>query len=161
MKKTISILLAAALALCLLAGCGKKAVSEPDMSALADLVDAAIGNEGALVETDANYIKGMMKMDVSDYAAYTVKINTIGIAIDEYGIFKGADEAQAKEIKTAVENYLQLREDTWMKEYRPEEFPKLQAAEVWTEGNYVMYAILSDDAKAAASGAFTGAFMEG
>ena len=152
MKKTISILLAAALALCLLAGCGKKAVSEPDMSALADLVDAAIGNEGALVETDANYI---------NYAAYTVKINTIGIAIDEYGIFKGADEAQAKDIKTAVENYLQLREDTWMKEYRPEEFPKLQAAEVWTEGNYVMYAILSDDAKAAASGAFTGAFMEG
>ena len=161
MRKSISVLLAAVMLLCVLAACGKKTEYEPEVSSLADLIDASIGNEGALVAADENYIKGMMKMDVSDYAAYTVKINTIGIAIDEYGIFKGADEAQAKDIKTAVENYLQLREDTWMKEYRPEEFPKLQAAEVWTEGNYVMYAILSDDAKAAASGAFTGAFMEG
>jgi len=161
MKKYVFLLLAAVLALCLLAGCGNKTAYEPEMSSIVTAVDAAIGNDGSMVAVDEDYIKGSMKMDVSDYADYTVKINAVGVNIDEYGVFKGADSGQAKEIKTAVDDYLQMREDTWMTEYMPEEFPKLQAAEVWTEGNYVMYAILGDDAKAAAGDAFAACFKEG
>jgi len=41
-----------------------------------------------------------------------------------------------------------------MKEYMPEEFPKLESAEVKTAGNYVIYAILSDNDKKAAFDAF-------
>ena len=41
-----------------------------------------------------------------------------------------------------------------MDEYMPEEKPKLENAEVKTVGNYVMYAILSDDGKKSAFGAF-------
>lgn len=161
MKKYILILIATAMALCLLAACGEKAVSEPAMSDLVAAVDTAIGNDGSMVAVDDNYIKGSMKMDVSDYADHTVKINAMGVNIDEYGIFKGKDSAQAKTIKTAVENYLQMRKDTWMTEYMPEEFPKLQDAEVWTEGNYVMYAILGSDTKTAADDAFVACFGNG
>ncbi|NCB51827.1 MAG: DUF4358 domain-containing protein [Clostridia bacterium] len=161
MKKHLFILLAAVLALCLLAACGNKTEYEPVMSDVVAAVDAAIGNDGSMTAVDENYIKGSMKMDVADYEDYTVKINTMGVNIDEYGVFKGSDSAQAAEIETAVEDYLQMREDTWMPEYMPEEFPKLQAAEVWTEGNYVIYVILGDDAKAAASDAFAACFKEG
>jgi predicted small lipoprotein YifL len=161
MKKPIFILLAAALALCLLAACGDKTEYEPDMDAVVTAIDTAIGNDGSMVAVDDNYIKGSMKMDVSDYAEYTVKINAMGVNIDEYGVFKGTDSTQAKAIKTAVDNYLQMRKDTWMTEYMPEEFPKLQDAEVWTEGNYVMYAILGTDAKTAADDAFVACFTEG
>ena len=98
-----------------------------------------------------------MKMDVSDYAGYTVKINAYGANIDEYGIFQAADDKQAKDVEAAVEAYLQLRLDSWMDEYMPEEKPKLSSAEVKSEGKYVMYAILGDADKTAAFEAFAGA----
>lgn len=157
MKKHVSALLAALLLLTLFAACGK-AAADPGMDAIVSGIDTAIGSDGTMSAVNENYIKGSMKMDVSDYEAYTVKINAKGANIDEYGVFKGKDAAQAKEIKTAVEDYLQMRKDTWVTAYMPEERPKLDAAQIWTDGNYVMYAILSDDAKAAASAAFTASF---
>lgn len=45
-----------------------------------------------------------------------------------------------------------------MDEYLPQEKPKLDSAEVWVEGNYVMYAILGDAEREAAHTAFTGCF---
>jgi major membrane immunogen (membrane-anchored lipoprotein) len=156
-----ALLVMLALALSLLSACGKSSsVADVPVEELAQKVDEAIGNDGTLIAVDADYIKGYMRMDVSDYVGFVVKINAYGANIDEYGIFKGADEKQAKEIAKAVEDYLQLREDTWMEEYMPEEKPKLLAAEYKVLGNYVMYAILWDEEKAAAFDAFTSALSK-
>lgn len=144
------------LIVCLLAGCGAEAV-DPGMDTITDTVAAAVGSDG-MVDIDEAYVSNMMKLDSSSYAEFVAKRVNVGTSIDEYGIFKGADSDQAAALKTAVQAYLQLRLDSWMSEYLPEELPKLQSAEVWTEGNYVMYAILGDDAKAAARTAFSDAF---
>ena len=40
-----------------------------------------------------------------------------------------------------------MRLDVWMEEYMPEEKPKLENATVKTMGRYVVYCILSDEAK--------------
>ena len=49
----------------------------------------------------------------------------------------------------AVANaYIARRIEAWMPEYMPEEFPKMEAASVKIFGNYVVYAILSEDVKA-------------
>ncbi len=127
------------------------------MEAVVSALDAALGKGDSLVAVDANYIKGYMKIDVADYEGYAVKINAYGANIDEYGVFKAKDSSQAKEVKSAVEGYLQLRVDSWMDQYMPEEKPKLTSAEVKTNGSYVMYCILSDADKSAAFGAFDGA----
>ena len=95
-----------------------------------------------------------MGFDLSSVSEYVVKINSRGVNIDEYGIFKAEDDSQLQQLQTAVSNYLQFRVDTWMVEYMPEEFPKLQNAETKTIGNYVMYAILSDSDKQAVFSAF-------
>ena len=153
-KKNLATLIAAlVMALCLFAGCGAQAKNVP-VADIAAAVDTALGKEDALTAVDDSYIKGYMKIDTSSFEEFTVKINAFGANIDEYGIFKAADSSQAKEIKTAVEAYLQLRLDTWMDEYMPEEKPKLTSAEVRTNGNYIMYCILSDSDKTAAFGAF-------
>ncbi|MGI5936763.1 MAG: DUF4358 domain-containing protein [Oscillospiraceae bacterium] len=152
-----ALLVIMALALSLLSACGKSSVADVPVEDIAKKVDEAIGNEGTLIAVDADYIRGYMRMDVSDYMGFVVKINAYGANIDEYGIFKGADGNQAKEIAKAVEDYLQMREDTWMEEYMPEEKPKLLAAESKVLGNYVMYAILWDEEKAAAFDAFASA----
>lgn len=149
------------LVLSLLSACGKSDVADDvPVEDIVQKVDEALGNDGTLVAVDADYIKGYMRMDVSDYAGYVVKINAFGANIDEYGIFKGADENQTRKIAKAVEDYLQMREDTWMVEYMPEEHPKLLAAEHKTLGNYVMYAILWEEEKATAFDAFTAALSK-
>ena len=68
--------------------------------------------------------------------------------INEFGIFHAPDEAAKEEIKHLTERYLeQLKADqsAFIASYAPEELPKLENAEVKTFGNYVAYAILSDE----------------
>lgn len=146
MKNTKSALIALMLIIAtLLSACGGGSVkNDVAVSELGSAIDTAIGSTADLVDAPESYITGSMKLDVSNISEYTVKINSRGINIDEYGIFKAADDTQLQQLQTLVSDYLQFRLDTWMVEYMPEEFPKLESAEVKTVGNYVMYAILSD-----------------
>ncbi len=163
-KQITALTLAFLLCLSALCGCGGKKGYSDDIavSSIADRVDEATGkNDGSMIAVDESYIKGSMKMDPSGFEEYVVKINAYGANIDEYGIFKGADEKQTKEIESQVEAYLKMRNDTWMTEYMPEEHPKMEKASFVTYGNYVMYAILDDDIKQTAFDAMKGCLMEG
>jgi len=155
MNKKHLALISILLMLSLFAGCGKTAEVKNDV-AVTD-VSAAVASvlsDDALVSVDADYIAGSMKMDVADYDSYDVKINSKGVNIDEFGIFKAKDAAQLVTVTKAVNDYIQMRKDTWMVEYMPEERPKLDSSEIMIRGNYVMYAILSDEDKHAAFDAF-------
>lgn len=154
MKK---LLLPILLIICLFSACGAQTV-DPGMDKVAQAVGSAISDSNMVV-LDSDYVSNMIKLDSSGYAEYVAKRVNVGTSIDEYGIFKGKDSAQAAELKTAVQAYLQFRLDSWMSEYLPEEFPKLQSAEVWTDGDYVIYVILGDESKAAARSAFSDAFQ--
>ena len=158
MKKHAALLLALAMCLSLLAACGggNDAV-DPGFDNVVAAVEGAVSTDG-MAQMDANYIENMFKLITDDYEQALVMATNVGTTIDEFGLFKGADSAQAEELHTAVNDYLKLRLDAWMPEYLPDELPKLQNAQVWTSGNYVFYAILSEDAKTAASSAFEGCF---
>ena len=154
-KKHLSII-SAALILSLFVGCGSKSAKVKDDVAVTDVSSAvaSVLGDDALVSVPDTYISGAMKMQVSDYDSYDVKVNSKGVNIDEFGVFKAKDSSQVATVEKAVNDYLQMRKDTWMVEYMPEERPKLDSAEVKTLGNYVMYAILSDADKTAAFDAF-------
>ena len=138
----------------LLSACGGGAVkSDVAVSELGSAIDSAIGTSD-LVDAPESYVTSYLKLDTATVSDYTVKINSRGVNIDEYGIFKASDDAQLTQLQTLVKDYLQFRMDSWMEEYMPEEFPKLQDAEVKVVGNYVMYAILSDVNKKQAFSAF-------
>lgn len=145
MKRMICLLLLLA-ALLTLAACGEKDAYRSDVP-LSDLAAAAEKHldGGSLAAMTESYVSGAMKMDVSLFADYLVKINAYGANIDEYGVFKAPDEASVAAVKKEVEAYLQLRRDTWMEEYMPEEKPKLTQAPVRVYGLYVTYVIVSDE----------------
>ncbi len=147
MKKLIAFLLLAA-ALCSLAACSKKAAYKDNVP-LADL--AAVVEKhldgGSLAEMKESYLSGPMKLDTILFADYLVKINAYGANIDEYGIFKARDAAGVASVQKEAEDYLQMRKDTWMEEYMPEEKPKLTQAEVKVCGLYVIYVIVSDEVR--------------
>lgn len=130
-----------------LCACRGAEIEDVPVDTLADSVAQAIDKSESLIKMGSEYILGYMGMDVSEYEGFAVEINAYGANIDEFGIFKGRDEEQAGEIKSAVEDYLQLRLASWMDEYMPEEKPKLTCAEIKTVGTYVMYCILSDEDK--------------
>ena len=154
-KKTALLLCAVAM-IASLAACGSGSSKVRDDVAAKDVSEAvaAVLTQDSLVTAPDSYISGSMKMDMSGYKGYDVKINSKGVNIDEYGVFQGKDAAQTAEIKKAVEDYIQRYKDRWVPEYMPGERPKLDGCEIKVEGNYVMYAILSDDDKTAAFGAF-------
>lgn len=152
--KTIAILLCAIMLFAALSACGAKVRDDVEISEIGSAIDTAIANTGDLVSVPESYITGTMKLDVSEYSNYDIKSNSRGVNIDEYGVFKAADSKQAAEIEAALKKYLQFRIDSWMVEYMPEEFPKMENAEVKVAGNYVMYAILSDENKKSAFSAF-------
>lgn len=130
------------------AACGKKESwrSDVPVSKLCEAVEKHLdgGNLAAMTES---YLQGNMKLDTSLFSEFTVKINAYGANVDEYGIFKAPDEAGAAAVKKAAEAYLQMRKDTWMEEYMPQEKPKLTKAAVKVCGLYVIYVIVGDDVR--------------
>lgn len=157
MRKRAAMLLLLALCLALLSACGSENTVDPGFDSVVSAIEGAVPTDG-MAEMDASYIENMFKLTSGDYEQCLVMATNVGTTIDEFGLFNGADEAQTEALSTAVNDYLQLRLDAWMPEYLPDEFPKLQNAKVWTTGNYVFYAILSEDAKTAAGSAFEGCF---
>ena len=117
--------------LSLLAACGggNDAV-DPGFDNVVAAVEGAVSTDG-MAQMDANYIENMFKLITDDYEQALVMATNVGTTIDEFGLFKGADSAQAEELHTAVNDYLKLRLDAWMPEYLPDELPKLQNAQVW------------------------------
>ena len=156
MKKT-AFLLALVLIFSLLTACGGDTVKDPGMDAVKNAVSACLEND-AMMELDASYIEALMKLSAEDYAECYAMRSSVGINIDEYGIFKCNGAEQTKAVTDALKAYVQFLLDAWMPEYLPEEFPKLQNAEVWTEGDYVVYAIVSDDVRGSMKDALDSVF---
>ncbi len=138
---------------CLLTACGGVRDDVP-LSDLAAAVEAEIEGGSSLVDPGAGYIAGSMKLDTAALGEYVIKISAQGTSINEYGVFKAADEKAAKALVSTLEDYLAMRIGSWMPEYLPEEFPKLENAEVKQEGLYVVYGILSETEREAAFSAF-------
>ena len=132
------------------ASCGTETVyysSAATPTELAEVADAALPEGSSMTAVPDDYIKGMMKIDLTNSGGHVVKIQSSGINIDEYGIFRASSEEAVAGVKDTVSGYLAMRLDTWMEEYMPEEKPKLQSATVKVMGQYVMYCILSEDVK--------------
>lgn len=152
-KSIVSLLLILSLLACL-AGCGKaKYKDNVSLDSLTDLFDKKLGSS-SMEAMNSGYLSGAMHLDPTMFGTYVVKLNARGVNIDEYGIFKAKSEDEVEDVKDAVEGYLKLRRDTWMKEYMPEEKPKLDKASVTVCGRYVMYLIVSDELRSTLTDSF-------
>jgi hypothetical protein len=155
MKKIYSIA-AIMLIICMLCACGTTA-KVPDMQTVADAVGAAM-DISEMSQTPDAYVENVMSISSDSYSIRNTLISHVGTNINEYGIFLATDEDNAKAINEALEAYLDYRESLWMDEYLPDEKPKLDNAEVWQQGNFVMYVILGDEDRAAVKSAFDSCF---
>lgn len=158
MKRTVALILSIMMMLCLVAcSGGEDEVKDVDMEVVKTaLCDVALTED--MQQLDDTYISRMIKLESEDYIEGYAAISSVGINIDEFGVFKAKDAAQAAEIENTLKSYLNTRNDAWIDSYLPDQYPKLQSASVHTEGLYVCYFILDDATKTAALDAFEACF---
>ena len=89
-----------------------------------------------------------------DFASYKRVLQTMSTSIDEIGIFEAKSADDVKKIEAMIDDFFEFYLSLWNDDYLAEEKPKLENAERVTSGNFVMYVILDDDARAAAITAF-------
>ena len=146
-NRLLSALLLLTLLLCL-CSCGAKYRDDVPLSRFTAVIDSRMGGDD-LAEMNSGYVSGAMHLDPNSFGGYVVKLNAKGVNIDEYGVFRAPENGKVSDVQDALEGYLKLRRDSWMKEYMPEEKPKLDKAEVKVYGNYVLYVIAGDDIREA------------
>ena len=149
MKKTFLAVLMAALLL--LPSCGEQApVYRTDLSAeaVSDACTPVLSSADLLSAADPDYIQYRLLLDDTMMENCVVYIQNAGTSLDEFGIIKAlTDDTSA--LEAAVADFLTRRNEEWTGQYMVEEYPKLEAAEYKTIGRYVIYAILSEEDKAA------------
>ena len=161
-KKIIVPALLLAVVLILFTACDNKIKDDIAVSDISGAISKAISAEDNLAPRDDNYINYMIGIAGTDYAECVVMINTIGTSVDEFGVFKGTDEAQTAKLAESLEAYLEAaKTDSLRFSYTPEELPKVEKATVTTLGNYVMYSILGESNRASALEAFEKSLKEG
>ena len=141
--------------LMVLAACGGAKQKDVPVSELSAAVASALGKADSMTSSDAMLL-GLTKKTAAELGDHAVLMNVYGTSADEFGVFK-AGTMTAKDLQATAEDYLAKRIASWMDEYMPQEKPKLTNAEVKVSGDYVMYAILSDEDKATAFSAFENA----
>lgn len=162
-QKLVSSILLIAISLLALVSCGSGAakyrndVAVPDLCAAADPL---IGDSSTMATMTDDYLYGMMGIELDGISDYAVKVQASGANVDEYGIFKASSEENVATVEQMVQSYLAKRVETWMPEYMPEEFPKVQSAKAQVYGQYVVYCILDDSEKSAVFNAIEAALKD-
>ncbi len=113
---------------------------------IADGMCKGLSDNNEYLEFDATHTS--LYFDSEDYDdchhIYSADTNDI----NEMGIFHARDSSHADKLWEDCREYLDdMREDSraFIASYAPEELPKLDDADVWRVGNYVIYTVLPTD----------------
>ena len=118
-------------------------------------VSAVVPDADKLTDAQATHLSGFFNGAVpEDFAPYKIVMQTMSTSIDQIGIFEAKSAEDVKKIEAMVDDFFDFYLSLWNDNYLAEEKPKLENAERVTSGNFVMYVILGDDARAAAITAF-------
>lgn len=140
----------------LLCACGSTLRTDVPLSDLQTVVEAELANASHLDGVDADYLR--FNLAGTELAAESlVRMSVSGTTLDEYGIFRAAEEGDTAAIAAACEAYLQARNDAWLNLYMIDQYPKLRDAEVKVIGQYVVFMILDEAEKPAVLEAIEGA----
>ncbi len=118
-------------------------------------VSAVVPGADKLVDAQASRLGGFFNgVTPEDFASHKIVLQSMSTSIDEIGIFEAKSAEDVKKIESMVDDFFDFYMSLWNDDYLAEEKPKLENAERVTSGNFVMYVILDDDARAAAITAF-------
>ena len=126
---------------------------------LASAVLNAVSTEGGFTAVDADYVS--LEFATPDTISanvqeWTICASTSSQTVDEFGIFRVKDGGDVNAVKAEVETYvqaLQVKLEVFLEMYDPAEKTKLENAQVFVFGNYVVFTMLTDADTTAATNA--------
>ena len=116
----------------------------------------AVSTQGGYTAMDDLYLSlefdhpELIEEKVSDW---TICASNSLTTVDEFGIFHVKDEKDLDAIKAEVEIYVQAQKvklEVFLENYAPEEKTKLENAQVFVFGNYVVFTMLTEQDTASA-----------
>lgn len=119
----------------------------------------AVSTQGGFLAADADYVSLEFENPTtidSNVSEWMICASSSPITVDEFGIFRVKDGGDVDAVKAEVEKYvqaLQVKLEVFLENYDPAEKPKLENAQVFVYGNYVVFTMLTEADTAAATGA--------
>lgn len=153
MKKILRSALSAVLCALLMCSCASKNAYRNDVpcSAVTNAIEKKLAADGGYVyygDEELGFIFGeAFSLAKEDSVVYSL----VSQNIDEFGIFLSENESDARKLTDICYEYLKEKyenENAFIASYAPEELPKLKNAEAKRFGNYVAFAILSENDRA-------------
>jgi len=139
--KIICIILIASLNI---TSCAEKINSDISVRDIADAMNNVISNYDKLSSADDDYIYGMLNIDAGMLDEYVLLLQTSGTEVDQFGIFKITDKDNRDTTVKALKDYIKKLQDNQADfNYLPAETVKLEAAEVYSRGSFIVYTIMS------------------
>ncbi len=108
-------------------------------------VDGLLYHTDSLITYHPDDIRFYLDLPESYCDDCVVRAQTSSLSIDEYGIFRCANEEEADELEDELEDYLERSLEgkrDWLQSYNPSELVKLENGRIKRYGNYVFYGIL-------------------
>lgn len=148
-KKLVTGALAVLIALgSVLAGCGKEAAAEVDVTATADALKNGLTFQDELKEIDSSILDNFYPtIDQSTLKGFKLYKSSSGATAEEIAVFEAKDSAGVKALEEAVTMRL---EDLTLQfeDYIPAETKKITDAIKGTYGNVVVLVVADDSAQA-------------
>ena len=163
-KKLLALACGLILAMGAFVGCGSDEGNGNGMPekqpAVADIMTsvlASVTETGSLMDVSAEpFIQEQFAVEgLEEYVLY---MNMMNIRSDEIGIFKAADLEQVDAVKEAIQNHIDAKLSGWMPGYMPEEIDKMEKFTILEKGNYLLFAIASDNDQQVIAEKFEAAF---
>ncbi len=130
--------------------------------AVTDLTSAvleSVSTQGGYTAADADYVSlefATPDTVTANVQEWTVCASTSSSTVDEFGIFRVKDGGDVDAVKKEVETYvqaLQVKLEVFLDMYDPAEKTKLENAQVFVFGNYVVFTMLTEADTTAATNA--------
>ena len=152
MKKLLIFTLAAIILTLSFFSCSSKNDYRNDVpcAQITDAIKEELSVEGGYSFFEEDQIKFIFD-DIWLANEYSVVYSLLSQNIDEFGVFRTNSEKDARELAEECREYIEEKyedENAFIASYAPEELPKLRNAEVKVFGNYVAFAILSENHRA-------------
>lgn len=118
-----------------------------------------VSTQGGFVAADADHVSLEFETPAtidSNVSEWMICASTSPNTVDEFGIFRVKDGGDVGAVKSEVEKYLQSLQvelEVYLDSYDPAEKPKLENAQVFVFGNYVVYTMLTEADTTAATDA--------
>ena len=154
--------LIAAMLLCLslcFTACGNTYRNDVPVNDLTSAVLNAVSTEGGFTAADADYVSLEFTTPATISAnvqEWTICASTSSQTVDEFGIFRVKDGGDVNAVKAEVQTYvqaLQVKLEVFLEMYDPAEKSKLENAQVFVFGDYVVFTMLTDADTTAATNA--------